>query len=64
MVKHTQAVRWQEPTNYFSVFDHFIGLALKEYSQGKSTQMLTKIMNIGINIWVVSTSNQLFVRGS
>ena len=29
MVKHTQTVRRQKPTNYLSVFDHFVGLALK-----------------------------------
>ena len=29
MVKHTQAIRWLLPRNYLSVFDHFVGLALK-----------------------------------
>ena len=29
MVKHTQAIRRQQPTNCLSVFDHFLGLALK-----------------------------------
>ena len=29
MVKHTQTLRWQKPTNCLSVFDHFVGLALK-----------------------------------
>ena len=29
MVKHTQAIRWQQPMTYLSVFDHFVGLALK-----------------------------------
>ena len=29
MVKHTQAIRLQESTNCLSVFDHFVGLALK-----------------------------------
>ena len=29
MVKHTQTIRQQQPTNYLSVFDHFMGLALK-----------------------------------
>ena len=28
-VKHTQTIRWQKPTNCLSVFDHFVGLALK-----------------------------------
>ena len=30
MVKHTQTIRGQKPTNCLSVFDHFVGLALKE----------------------------------
>ena len=29
MVKHTQTIRRQKPANCFSVFDHFMGLALK-----------------------------------
>ena len=29
MVKHTQTIRRQQPTNYLSVFDHFVKLALK-----------------------------------
>ena len=29
MVKHTQAIRRQQPTNCLSVFGHFVGLALK-----------------------------------
>ena len=28
MVKHTQTIRRQKPTNCLSVFDHFVGLAL------------------------------------
>ena len=31
MVKHTQTTRRQKPTNCLSVFDHFVGLALKGY---------------------------------
>ena len=29
MVKHTQTIFWLLPTNCLSVFDHFMGLALK-----------------------------------
>ena len=29
MVKHTQTIRRQQQTNCLSVFDHFVGLALK-----------------------------------
>ena len=31
MVKHTQAIRRQRPTNCLSVFDHFVGLAFKGF---------------------------------
>ena len=30
MVKHTQTIHLQQPTNCFSVFDHFVELELKE----------------------------------
>ena len=30
MVKHTQTIRRQQPTNCLSDFDHFVNLALKE----------------------------------
>ena len=30
MVRHTQAIHRQKPTNCLSVFDHFVGLTLKE----------------------------------
>ena len=29
MDKHAQTIRRQQPTNYLSVFDHFVELALK-----------------------------------
>ena len=29
MAKHTQTIRQQQPTNFLSVFDHFVGFALK-----------------------------------
>ena len=29
MVQHAQTVRRLKPTNYLSVFDHFVGLSLK-----------------------------------
>ena len=29
MAKHTQRIRWQQPKNCLSVFDHFVNLALK-----------------------------------
>ena len=32
MVKHIQTIHRQQPANCLSVFDHFLGLALKELS--------------------------------
>ena len=32
MVKHIQTMGRQEPTNYLSVFDHFMKFALKEFT--------------------------------
>ena len=29
IVKHTQIIRWKQPTNCLSVFNHFVGLSLK-----------------------------------
>ena len=40
MVKHTQTTCWQKLTNYFSVFDHFVGLALKGLKSGSSLTTL------------------------
>ena len=33
MVKHTQTIRRQQPTNCLSAFDHFWGLVLKGLTQ-------------------------------
>ena len=30
MVEDTQTICWKKPTNCLSMFDHFVGLALKE----------------------------------
>ena len=29
-MKHTQTIRWQQSTNCLNVFNHFVGLVLKE----------------------------------
>ena len=36
MVKHTQTIRRQKPTNCLSVFDHFVGLTFKRLSGMKN----------------------------
>ena len=55
MVKHTQAIRPQQPTNCLSVFDHFVGLVLK----GLTVNLVTKntfnlIQRISKEFWLVT----------
>ena len=42
MVKHTQKIRRQQPTNFLSVFDHFVGVAPKGLTE--------KISNGGLEV--------------
>ena len=42
MVKHTQTIRRLLPANCLSVFDHFVGLALKELKK----QLLKIVLGI------------------
>ena len=37
MVKHTQTIRQQQPTNCLIVFDHFVELVLKELKKIDTT---------------------------
>ena len=46
MVKHTQKIFWQQPTNCLSVFDHFVGLALKGLSQSYCNRKTWPTVNI------------------
>ena len=49
MVKHTHTIRRQKPTNCLSVFDDFVGLALKGLSfmieplQGKANRFTNQL---------------------
>ena len=40
MVKHIQTIRWQVATNCLSVFDHFVGLALKCLNKNNQTKKI------------------------
>ena len=42
MVKHTQTIRRQQPTNCLSVFDHFMRLALKGFKFDALVDALNK----------------------
>ena len=53
MVKHTQTIRRLLPTNCLSVFDHFVGLALKGLIQQTITQYNDTLDEIRvITCWV------------
>ena len=39
VVKHTQAIQRQKPTNCVSMSDHFVRLALKELSMSLTTKI-------------------------
>ena len=49
MVKHTQTIHQQQSTNCLSVFDHFVGLALKGlkiYSKMYSTSFANTLYDV------------------
>ena len=46
MVKHTQTIRRLLPTNCLSVFDHFVGLALKGLSEYEQINFLFSLKSI------------------
>ena len=68
MIKHTQAIRRLLPTNCLSVFDHFVGLGLKELSfhsfvkfyqhicLGRSSN---KHIPLALSLWLESTSEKI-----
>ena len=43
MFKYTQTIRRHLPTNRLSVFDHFVGLALKKLSKRGEVNTLQKV---------------------
>ena len=50
MVKHSQTIRQQQPTSCLSVFDHFVGLALKGLKKEKYTlPKFTKYSSCGVS---------------
>ena len=49
MVKHTQTIRRLLPTNYLSLFDLFVGLALKGLSEFERINLLFPLEEIEFN---------------
>ena len=67
MVKHTQTIRRLLPTNCLSVFDHFLGLALKGLRNvnfcvdlGKCTRGLSKIKDKKIDVKTKTIASAYF----
>ena len=52
MVKHTQTIRRQLPTNCLSVLDHFVGLALKVLSWQNSVMYSERAQNFKMKFCV------------
>ena len=48
MVKYTQTIRRQQPTNCLSVLDHFVGLVLKGLKSLSLLQSSLSSMHAGI----------------
>ena len=56
MVKHTEIIRRLLPTNCLSVFDHFVGLALKELS------FISNIAHLFFNLFENSKTGVAYKR--
>ena len=54
MFKYTQTIRRHLPTNRLSVFDHFVGLALKKLSKRGEVNTLQKVGFFGGNDKILS----------
>ena len=55
MVKHTQTIRRLLPTNCLSVFDHFVGLALKGLKELYINNVhfrITGVIHISLELYV------------
>ena len=52
MIKHTQTIRWQKPTDCLSVFDDFAGLTLKELKFHANLQVMLAWFPVIVRIFV------------
>ena len=59
MAKHTQTICRQQPTNCLSVFNHFVGLALKGLNNWKST---SKTIIVKVVFSKVACTDQQIIR--
>ena len=59
MVKNTQTIRWLWQTNCFTVFDHFVGLALKGLFQRNLPLKCPKMFTLNFGFPILSVFNAL-----
>ena len=57
VVKHTQTIRRQQPTNCLTVFDHFVDLALKPL---KTSELTDESKSFLISIDVFRTLSNIY----
>ena len=60
MVKHTQTIRLQKPTNCLSVFGHFVGFAIKGLRSVRWRKILGQ--NITITISIFYWDKEIFLQ--
>ena len=59
MIKHTQTIRRLLPTNGLSVFDHFVGMALKGLKIQDRCLLLMKLLSKSLQLfWAHKFSNR------
>ena len=52
MIKHTQTIHWLLPINCLSVFDHFVGLALKYFKHSiQIVPMFPFTLTLSVILW-------------
>ena len=56
MVKHTQTILRQQPTNYLSVFDHFVKLTLKRLNGTHLRVSVFFVKYVHLQMFLVSES--------
>ena len=67
MVKHTETIPRQHPANYLSVFDHFVGLALKKLKSFRFVILLHSLRDlltpkkVSIYVLILAKANRRFL---
>ena len=62
MVKHTQTIRRQQPTNCLGIFDHFVGLALKGIILQQATDLTLPCM-LGVSVKICKIGHHRVMAG-